>query len=50
MFTAKEEHFAYAESLGLKTIAIYTGLIIETSFWSMFGNIDLSPDWCFMKL
>lgn len=38
MFASKQEHQSYAQSLGLKSIAIYTGMIMETSFCKWFGN------------
>ena len=38
MFTAKQEHRAAAEKLGLKTISIYTGLILEIAFWKGLGR------------
>ncbi|KAJ5675500.1 hypothetical protein N7462_008397 [Penicillium macrosclerotiorum] len=53
MFASKQEHQSYAQSLGLKSIAIYTGMIMETSFCKWFGfdtknrtwNIDAERDY-----
>jgi hypothetical protein len=38
MFASKQDHQSYAQSLGLRCIAIYTGMIMETSFCKWFGN------------
>ncbi|KAL6354201.1 hypothetical protein LRP88_12535 [Fusarium phalaenopsidis] len=45
MFISKQEHHAYAEQLGLKTVAIYTGLIMETSFCKWFGFDTKNRTW-----
>ena len=39
MFKNKQEHHALAEELGLKVVAIYTGLIMETTFTKWLGII-----------
>ncbi|KAA8642792.1 uncharacterized protein ATNIH1004_009544 [Aspergillus tanneri] len=45
MFTSKQEHHSYAEKLGLKTIALYTGLIMETSFCKWLGFDTKDRTW-----
>lgn len=41
MFANKQEHHAQAEKLGLKVIAIYTGLIMETTFTKWLGGFPV---------
>lgn len=39
MFASKQEHHAKSDKLGMKTIAIYTGLIMETTFTKWLGEL-----------
>ena len=42
MFANKQDHHAQAERLGMKVIAIYTGLIMETTFTKWLGMLPFA--------
>ncbi|KAL8283884.1 hypothetical protein RQP46_005316 [Phenoliferia psychrophenolica] len=51
MFEAKKRHHAKAEALGLKVIAIYNGLLLETAFsaWLGIDSKVANPTWTIPK-